>query len=437
MGAEGESSAIQYYTSGDADGGGGPLAKFRAKKATDDQGTSEFYKYDSNGNLTTVADAASSPRNKATLTYNVPGNGVLTSATDGNLNTTSFGHDTAGNLTSIAPPTPLLSTTLTVDTLSRVKTVKVGPSGVTKTLTYDALDRVTRLDLSDGKYFTYTYDDDGSLTARADSAGNSTSYTVDPLGRRTHEGFPSSRSNDYTYDAAGNLKTVVDGSGTVTYTYDLINRVKTIVSPTASGGSTDTVSYDYDDVNRHQTMTLPGSTTEKYIYDKSGNTTSITVKNSGGTTLRSLAYDYSYIDGTTKHGSAIRSVTDQANQKTTYTYKDATVPEDVGRLVKARTETSGGTLVEQFKYSYDAAGNRTKLERDTGSTATTTMAYDTANELCWTYTGTSSNGCGTAPSGTTSYTFDGRGNQLTAGRPASRTTRSTAPPAWPARPPRI
>lgn len=415
-GAEGESSTIAYYTSTDADGGGGPLAKFRPKKATDDQGTSEFYKYDSKGNLTSVADAASSPRNKATLAYNVPGNGVLTSATDGNLNTTSFGHDTAGNLTSITPPTPLLGTTLTVDGLSRVKTVKVGPSGVTRTLTYDALDRVTRLDLSDGKYFAYTYDDDGSLTARADSAGNSSSYTVDPLGRRTHEGFPSSRSNDYTYDAAGNLKTVVDGAGTVTYTYDLINRVSSIVSPTASGGSTDTVSYSYDDPNRTQTMTLPGSTTEKYAYDKSGNTTSITVKNSGGTTLRSLAYDYSYVDGTTKHGSVIRSVTDQTGQKTTYSYKDATVPEDVGRLVKARTETSGGSLVEEFRYAYDPAGNRRKLERQTtGGTTTTTMAYDTANELCWTYTGTSSNACATAPSGATSYTYDGRGNQLTAG----------------------
>jgi RHS repeat-associated protein len=411
-GAEGEVSQIQYYTASDTGGGGGPLAKFRPKQATDDQGTSEFYKYDTHGNMTQVADAASSPRNKADLAYNT--NGTLQSATDGNGHTTTFGY-TSGNLTSITPPTPLLGTTLTVDGLSRVKTVKIGPSGVTKTLTYDDLDRVTRVDLSDGSYFTYSYDDDGHLTARADSAGNSTSYTVDPLGRRTDEDFPGGRSNDYTYDNAGNVKTITDAAGTVTYNYDTINRVSSIVSPTASGSSTDTVSYTYDDPNRKQTMTLPGSTTEAYEQDKSGNVKQITVKNSGGTVLRSFAYDYTYGASPTKHGSLLRKVTDQSGQKTTYTYTDSSVPEDVGRLVKARVETSGGSLVEEWRYKYDAAGNRTKLEDQTTSTTTTTYAYDNANELCWKYTGTSSNLCGSPPSGATTYTFDGHGNETAAG----------------------
>jgi RHS repeat-associated protein len=414
---EGENTHLTYYSTGET-GSGGALARFHPKQITDDQGTSEFFSYDNNGNLTDVGDAASSPRNKAHLTYNA--NGTPATATDGNLNTTTFGHDTAGNLTSITPPTPLQATTITVDGLSRVHTVKTGSSGATRTLTYDALDRVTRADVSDGSYFTYTYDDDGNLTQRADSALNTTSYTVDPLGRRTHEGFPGSKSNDYTYDAGGNLKTIVDAAGTVTYNYDAINRVTSIVSPTASGSSTDTVSYSYDDPNRTQTMTLPGSTTEKYSADKSGNTTSITIKNSGGTVLRSLAYDYSYVSGTTKHGSLIRSVTDQGGQKTTYTYKDSAVPEDVGRLVKARTETSGGSLVEEFRYAYDKAGNRTKLEDQTSSTTTTTMAYNAANELCWKFAGSSSNTCGSPPTGATSYSYDGNGhgNETAAGSTA-------------------
>jgi RHS repeat-associated protein len=416
-GAEGEKTHLDYYSSTDSGGGGGPLAVFRPKDIVDDQGTSEFYAYDTKGNLTNVKDAASAPRNQATLTYNVPGNGVLTAATDGNGNTTTFGHDSVGNLTSITPPTPLAATLLTVDGVSRVHTVQAGPSGVTKTLTYDNLDRVTRVALSDGSYFAYTYDADGNLTQRSDSAGNTTTYTVDPLGRRTHEGFPSSRSNDYTYDNAGNLKTIVDSAGTVTYSYDAINRVSAIVSPTASGASTDTVSYSYDDPNRTKTMTLPGSTTEKYSFDKSGDTTNITVKNSAGTVLRSLAYDYSYLAGsTTKHGALIHTVTDQSGQTTSYSYKDAAVPEDVGRLVSAHVETSGHALVDDWHYTYDAAGNRTKLvHQNSGGTTTTTMAYNAANELCWKYTGISSNTCSSAPSGATSYSFDNRGNQTAAG----------------------
>jgi RHS repeat-associated protein len=92
------------------------------------------------------------------------------------------------------------------------------------------------------------------------------------------------------------------------------------------------------------------------------------------------------------------------------------VPEDVGRLVKARVQTSGGSLVEEFRYKYDKAGNRARLEdQTTGGTTTTSYAHNAANQLCWKYTGTSSNACGSPPSGATSYTFDGHGNQTAAG----------------------
>jgi hypothetical protein len=74
-------------------------------------------------------------------------------------------------------------------------------------------------------------------------------------------------------------------------------------------------------------------------------------------------------------------------------------------------------LVEEFDYTYDAAGNRLKLQHVTGSTTTTTMAYNAANQLCWKYTGTSTNTCGTAPTGATSYTYEanGHGNETGAG----------------------
>jgi RHS repeat-associated protein len=413
-GSLGETSSWAYYTAADPDGGGGPLAKFRAKSFSDDQGTSRFYRYDGHGNVTDIGDAASSPRNTAHLTYNT--NGTLASATDGEGHTTSFTYDASGNLATVTPPTPLAVTYVTHDGLSRVRTVQVG-TGVTKTFSYDDLDRLSRLDVSDGSYFTYSYDADGDLTQRSDSAGNTTSYTVDALGRRTHEALPSSRSNDYTYDAVGNLKTIDDGSGAVTYSYDAVNRLTAIVSPTGSGSSTDTVAYSYDDAARKDTMTLPGGTTETYNYSSSGRLASISIKNSAGTTLRSLDYDYGYVSGgSTVYGSLTRSVTDQTGQKTIYTYKDSTVPEDVGRLVKAHVQTSSGSLVEELRYSYDKAGNRTKIEDQTPSgTTTTTYAYNAANELCWKYTGSSTNGCSTPPTGATLYAFDARGNQTAAG----------------------
>jgi hypothetical protein len=85
----------------------------------------------------------------------------------------------------------------------------------------------------------------------------------------------------------------------------------------------------------------------------------VTIKNSSGTVLKSLACDYSYLDGpTTKHGGLIHSVTDQNGQKTIYTYKDPAVPEDVGRLVKAHVQGSAGGLIQEWRYGYDPAGTR-------------------------------------------------------------------------------
>jgi RHS repeat-associated protein len=42
---------------------------------------------------------------------------------------------------------------------------------------------------------------------------------------------------------------------------------------------------------------------------------------------------------------------------------------------------------------------------------TTTMAYNSDDQLCWSYVGTSSNSCSSAPSGSTTYSFDANGNQ--------------------------
>jgi hypothetical protein len=42
--------------------------------------------------------------------------------------------------------------------------------------------------------------------------------------------------------------------------------------------------------------------------------------------------------------------------------------------------------------------------------STTSYAYDDANQLCWGYTGSSSNACGSPPSGALTYTHDANGN---------------------------
>jgi hypothetical protein len=107
-------------------------------------------------------------------------------------------------------------------------------------------------------------------------------------------------------------------------------------------------------------------------------------------------------------GEQISKVTDLAGNVTTYAYGQD------GELIDAKTTTTGGSVTERV-YDYDDATNRTKLtlKRTGQADAITTYKYNRVNQLCWTLTGTSTNGCNRVPSGATGYSYDANGNQLT------------------------
>lgn len=410
----GERSSASYWSA--SSNTNDPLRRYRAESTTDTQGADTFYGYDDTGNLTDVKDDATTPRNRATLTYN--SDGTLATATDGEGNQTTFSYETNGNLREVTPPTvsspgTLGSTRYTYDSLSRVSTVTDG-RGETLTLTYDGLDRVTKVEAADRSWIANAFDENGNLARRTDSAANTTAYTYDKLNRRTYEDLPGTPYNQYGYDKTGNMTSLVNLSGTVTYAYDDINRVTSVVSP-RPGSGTDTVSYAYTDPTSTdafslRTATLPGGSTARMKRDLSGKVLDVLLRNSSSTTLAQRTY--TYVDGSSVQRGIVQSVVDQASNRTTYTYADTT--EDVGRLLKARQVDRSSALIVERRYGYDRAGNRTRLEVQTpGGTTTTTNAFNAANQLCWSYVGTSANGCATAPSGATRFTYDTAGNQLT------------------------
>jgi RHS repeat-associated protein len=421
VGSSAQTSVIKYCgtalgDTGTACAGTYALDKYLPMTFTDSQGTTQGYAYNSTGDLSGVTTTSGSDHQS--FTYTPDDHGNIATSKDGNNNTTTYTW-TADFLTKVTPPAPLAAQNFGPDSLGRVKWAQNG-NLVFACMTYDGVDRVTRVDWKTGvtggncatgttaKWMTFTYDATGNVIQRQDNS-NTTTYSYDHANRRTSETFPSSRTNTYTYDRASNLKTVVDGDGTVSYTYDAANRLKTIVSP--KGAGTSTITYDYTDpAPGHpadpslQTITFPGAITQETKIDAAGNILSVRVL-SGSTVLKKR--DYTYQHGVGSNSALIQTMSDTSGNITTYT------PGAANRLKDVVT-TNGASTTETWHYDYDFAGNRTLRKRVVGATTTnTSYGYNAANELCYAVGSTAAGTCAAPPSGATTYSYDGAGQRTT------------------------
>lgn len=391
---------------------------FSPTTATAGSGSKSTMTYDGPGNLTSVQDTTTGGTlSTTTFTYNPTSPtcggkaGQRCTKVDGNSHTTSYHYDSAGNLDTITPPSPLGTTTFgSYDLASRVGTVTDGKSQITR-YTYDNLDRVTELKFggattctpSSGNCVQYTYDGDGNRLTMVDSTGTTT-YGYDTLNRQTSKTLPSGTpALAVTYDGVGNTLTYADAGGTVTYAYNAANQLTSLAEPSGSCTSVPTVkctTFGYDNNGKRTTTTYPGSTVMTTTYDNSGRPSRVRTVN-GATTIAD--YQYSYLKSSADN-TLVQTMTNTAGAVTTYTY------DTLDRLSKA---VLGGGSPASWLYCYDLAGNRTSMSTTSGATcpgATTTWAYNNANEL------TTRNGS------TTGWSYDGNGNE-TAG--VGSTTRSS------------
>ncbi len=343
--------------------------------ATDAQGNTLSYSYDSAGNPDTTQSSANPGVNLEDRDYNA--DGTVSKLTDGNGTVTLFGYDPNGNLTSVDNPVPLGDLTLTPDSLSRLHTLVDGKSQTT-THTYDALDRPDVVSFQDGATVDRDYDPDGNLVQVTDATGITT-FAYDKMNRQIRKTLPDNTQLRYDYDHNGNLSAYTDPGGQAGYTYNQANLLTELLEP----GAATPVRFGYDNDNRRTTTTYP--TTPAAVmttgYDDAGRQTSVKAA-VGTTTLSSFTYSY------TKNGADTmlrQSMTDPAGT-TSYTY------DGLNRL----TDASGPGLTRS--YSYDVDSNRTS--KTEGGT-TTGYGYNAANQL-------------TTVNGTATYNYDANGN-LTGG----------------------
>ncbi|WP_307727491.1 DUF6531 domain-containing protein [Massilia sp. AB1] len=236
--ASGEFSATTFFDS---------LGREYAKIGNN--GTRIDRRYDNNGNLKIVSDAAGRQ-----VSYDYDEQDRLIRSTAAGNGVTEYRYDGAGNLWQV-----------------------IDPRGLTTTYTYNGFGDVLSISSPDTGLTSYSYDVAGKVSTERFSDGKVTFYEWDKLGRPTYRGS-GQKGYMFTYDEGtygiGKLTRFNDWTGATTYAYNaygqLVKQVNDIY------GNVFTTSWSYDAAGRLSGMTYPDGMTVGRSYDGYGRVSALT-----------------------------------------------------------------------------------------------------------------------------------------------------------------
>ena len=242
------------------------------------------------------------------------------------------------------------------------RTTQKDPNNNQTTFAFDAANRLTGITTATGSTSSLTYTHD-RLTAITNGRSQSAAFTYYNDGRVQTMTDPAGTIS-YTYDANGNLLTSTEGGKTSTYQYDLLNRVTSYTD-----GDGNNILYSYDANSNLTGITYPDNKTVTYTYDAANRMTSVT---DWASRVTSYTYDNNgrLLTTTRPNGSIETRTWNSAGQLT--------------RLKDTKADTT--TLISQFDYTYDAAGNvlteaNAAVTEPAIATATEAMTYGADNRL--------------------------------------------------------
>jgi YD repeat-containing protein len=361
--------------------------------------------YDSQGNLTKQVDSAG---NGTELIFD-PASQQPVGRIDVLGNRTSYGYDPTGNLATVTGPDGTVRS-LTYDTSGYPTVLRNGRNEEMRYM-YDAQGRIVQKTYPDGSQSSFTYSVRGNLTSYADSHGTTT-MTYDAADRLTRVDYPGERFLNYQYDTAGRRSQIVDQEGfTTNYSYDAQGRLTILTD--ALGANI--VSYEYDSAGRLEREVKGNGTTTTYEYNAFGQIIRMRNLDPAAQLLSKFEYTFDQfgrrssvttLDGETQYEyndagrlvaanlpggrrreyvynstGSLAAIVDQG-QTTNYLYNDFGRITTVGAA--AYTFDVDGNLVgrsendQQRSYTYDAEN---RLLRATGPEGTTDYSYDALGHL--------------------------------------------------------
>jgi RHS repeat-associated protein len=419
--------------------------------------------YDPNGNVLTSTDA-----NAVTTTNTYSPLNKLASSIVAGANTTGY-YDANGNLVASTAPggnpyspsnptgcNPLVTSTCSYTTYN----------------TYNSSNELLTSTNPDDETTTYYYDQNGNKVAMTGPAGHpgtcnpttSTTPCVDSitwvhnaLGQITCMGQNNGANNTcaspgsgagittYTYTADGKRATMVDSTGTTHYYYDTSDRVTSVVN-----GAGATVTYGYGQNSDETCISYPNSANNtcttsgtglsgvvNYGYNTANQLTSLTdwagnnlaySYNTNGT-VSSLSANSGAVGVATGYDAAgnVSSLTATSSSGATNLLNLTSTRQPNGFIASEVPQVGTATMGTK-SYGYNGLNQVTSgpITGTTGSTAYSyqpggyiaqssnifgSAKYHQAGEVCWTYSGTSSNTCTNSPAGSTTYTWDASGQR--------------------------
>jgi RHS repeat-associated protein len=390
-------------------------------QVVDPIGDTTTYLYDANGNRYQTEDAIANHANNpslgtTTLTFNALNEPTNVSYSDG-THSVAYGYDTQGNLTSRADATGTTNYGYNPD--NQVTSAGSFSYG------YNSLGQLNSETYPNGTAITYGYDSDANLNSLV-SGGQTTSYVYDLNNQLTSETLPGGNGYVATlgYDNAGNLNSLTNVKGTTTlssytitqrfadgspqtmnatnngsswtetYSYDTLGRLASVCYQTSCpNGSDPKISWVYDPVGNRQTETRANGVSTTYSYN---NADQLQSANKNGT-VTNYTYDY---DGRETAAGNSSYHWNLANQMTSATVGGTTTNYTYDG---AGMRTSSATGANTINYTWDeAAGGLPTLASETNGSggALRTYLYGASNSPVSMVT----------PGGTYYYHADASGN---------------------------
>jgi RHS repeat-associated protein len=356
--------------------------------------------YDADLNVATTTDANG---NATTLAYNSLHQRI--SSTDALGNKTTWTLDAVGDiLTTVSPKGNVSGCTGSCITSN------------TTTNTWDGYRDLLTTQDANGNTVTLTRDLDGNVLTQTDGSGNVTSQAWDVHSRVCWTLVSSSASSNAcssppsgatvdTRDADGNIVKVQDPNG----------------DDTSYGWNTaGEQCYTYRGSSSASCTSPPSGATDS-TFDHDGNTLTTTLPSGAVITA---AYNIAEEPCWIYQGSSSNACGSAPTGATSLTFNTAAMrtgmTDSTGSSswtfdVQARelSYTNGNSA--EVQYTLDNAGDQTKITYPTGLVVS--QAFDADRQVCWIYVGTSTNACGSPPTGATDYSRDADENVTTEALP--------------------